>query len=453
MRKIFNSIICIGLTPDLPFSQQNKIRIFNAASLTILVICAFYTLFGLYQQRYLTVVFTVAEIIVLIVCFFIVHKRKYTFAFHYGLISGLLFLICYSLLFGEKSQTHIYLLFMPVAAIIFFDAKKVILFYFILCCILLAGSKLIFSLFEPVYPYNSIIDIIGWLNFIFASVLIFMGVKQFKLENVAFNNELNLQRIQLKEKNKDITDSFHYAQRIQKALMASNHLLNKNLPEYFVMYKPKDIVSGDFYWAEETKERFLIAVCDCTGHGVPGAFMSLLNITKLNETVREKSIVRPDLVFNQVCEGIIKALNPEGTPEEGRDGMDASFCSFDFKNLKMEYACANNPVWIIRDNNLIESKFDKMPLGMYAGPKTDFTLNTFDLQKGDCIYLFTDGYADQFGGPNGKKFKYAQLKQTILSIHKLPLKEQQHILQQIIESWKGKLDQVDDILVVGIRII
>ncbi|MFY9309436.1 MAG: hypothetical protein WAQ28_10360 [Bacteroidia bacterium] len=265
MRKIFNSIIHIGITTDLPFSQQNKIRIFNTAGISIAIICTFYSLFGLYQQRYLTVVFTLSEVLLLFVCFYIVHKRKYTFAFHYGLISGLFFLSGYSFLFGEKSQTHIYLLFMPVAAILFFDTKKVIVFYFILCALLLAGSKLIFSLFEPVYPYNSIIDIIGWMNFIFVSILIFMGVKQFKNENVAFTQELNLQRLQLKEKNKDITDSFHYAQRIQKALMASNHLLNKKLPSYFVMYMPKDIVSGDFYWAEESDGRFLLAICDCTG--------------------------------------------------------------------------------------------------------------------------------------------------------------------------------------------
>ena len=452
MRNILHSITHIGVTPDLPFNQQNKIRIFNVACLTVIIICTFFTFLGLYQQRYLGAIAPMSQVVLLIISFFIVHKRNYAFAFHSGLITGLIFLCIYAFLFGERSHTHIYLVFMPVGAIIFFDTKRTIVLYFIVCVLLLTCSKLIFSLFEPVYAYNSLIDIIGWTNYAFVSFLIFMGVKQFKLENTAFNQEINLQRLQLKEKNKDITDSFHYAQRIQKALMASNHLLNKKLPSYFVMYMPKDIVSGDFYWAEESDGRFLLAICDCTGHGVPGAFMSLLNITKLNETVREKKITRPDLVFNQVREDIIKALNPEGTQEEGRDGMDASFCSFDFDNLRLEYACANNPVWVLRNDTLIESRFDKMPVGMYGGPKTDFTLHSLDLQKGDTIYLFTDGYADQFGGPKGKKFKYAQLKETILSIHKSPLKEQQQILHKVIESWKGKLDQVDDILVVGIRI-
>ncbi|MES2141110.1 MAG: SpoIIE family protein phosphatase [Bacteroidota bacterium] len=485
MRKFINSIVHIGLSPELPFDQQNKIRIFNTASLFIAFVCIFYTLFGFAQQRYLTVIFTFSEFLFLLLGFFLIYKRKYSLGFHFGLITGIFFLIGYSLLFGEKSQTHIFLLFMPVAAIILFDSFTTILVYFVLSAVFLAGSKLMFALFEPYYAYNSIIDTIGWMNFIFTSTLIFLGVRQFKTENINFNREINFQRLELKEKNKDITDSIHYAQRIQNALMASTNLLNKNLPEYFLLYKPKDIVSGDFFWAEQTNSGFLLAACDCTGHGVPGAFMSLLNITKLNEIAREKKLHSPDLILNHLREDIIKVLNPEGT-EEGKDGMDAVVCSFNFNTLKLEFACANNPLWIIRkipsniqkgdaslsdgilyetelENNsdsiggfdrptLIEFKPDKMPVGMYSGEKTDFRLNSFDLQKGDNVYLFTDGYADQFGGPKGKKFKYAQLKDLLLSIHHLPMKEQQAILQQKMESWKGNLEQVDDILIIGVRV-
>lgn len=485
MRKLFNSIVHIGLSPELPFGQQNKIRIFNTASLFITFICIFYTLLGFAQQRYVTVIFTFSEFLLLIVGFFLIYKRKYNLGFHFGLITGILFLIGYSLLFGEKSQTHIFLLFMPVAAIILFDSFTIILVYFVLSAAFLAGAKMMFTLFEPYYAYNSIIDTIGWMNFVFTSTLIFLGVRQFKTENINFNREINFQRLELKEKNKDITDSIHYAQRIQNALMASTNLLNKNLPEYFVLYKPKDIVSGDFYWAEQTNSNFLLAACDCTGHGVPGAFMSLLNITKLNEIASEKKLLSPDLILNQLREDIIKVLNPEGT-EEGKDGMDAVLCSFDFDNLKLKFACANNPLWIVRksasckpqgdaslsngifyesvvENSytsletlekafLIEFKPDKMPVGMYSGKKTDFSLHSIDLQKGDNVYLFTDGYADQFGGTKGKKFKYAQLKELLLSIHHLPMKEQQTVLQQKLESWKGNLEQVDDILIIGVKV-
>jgi serine phosphatase RsbU (regulator of sigma subunit) len=461
MRKLITSIITIGLTENLPFAQQNKIRIFNSASSFLACICIFYMLFGIIQQRYLTIVFTSSEFCLILVGFLLMRKQKFNFAFHFGLISGLFFIVIYSFLFGERSQTHIYLLFMPIAGIILFDKPRIISTYFVLCALFLACSQVIFHLFEPVYPYNKIIDTIGWLNFVFTVTLIFLGVKQFKMENVAFNREINLQRLELKEKNKDITDSIHYAKRIQKALMASSHLLDKNLSSYFTLYLPKDIVSGDFYWAHKINSKFLVAVCDCTGHGVPGAFMSLLNITKLNQTVLEKNSIRPDVILNLVREDIIKVLNPEGTTEEGKDGMDAALCSFDFENLKLEYACANNPIWVIRKlavgenekvTELIELKADKMPVGMYSGAKLDFTLNTFDLQKDDCIYMFTDGYADQFGGPKGKKFKYAQLKEVLLSIYHLPMEQQQAILQQTIEAWKNNMEQVDDILIMGIKV-
>lgn len=472
MRKLINSITNIGLYPELPFNLQNKIRIYNVACLFISTICVFYSVLDILLHLYLGTILTATEFLLLLFGLFLVYKRKYNLAFHFMLINGTLFLFGFSLLFGEKIQSHIYLLFIPVAGIILFDNFKTILFYFFLAVAFLLLSKVMFDSFTAVYPDNPFIGIIGWLNLVFTAALIFLGVRQFKTENIAFTKEINLQRMELKEKNKDITDSIHYAQRIQKALMASNNLLNKNLAEYFVFYRPKDIISGDFYWAEETDSGFLLAACDCTGHGVPGAFMSLLNITKLNETVHEKKIMRPDLILNQVREDIIKVLNPEGTKEAGRDGMDAVCCRFDFVNLKLEFACSNNPLWIVRKMNnieltidndipqqlitnnyqLIEYKPDKMPVGMYTAEKSDFTLNSIELQKGDIVYLFTDGYADQFGGAKGKKFKYAQLKEVLLSVYHLSMREQELALNQKLESWKGNLEQVDDILIIGVRI-
>lgn len=452
MIKILNSIVKIGVSEDLPFNLQNKIRVFNGANIVLSLICLFYSAFGLYQQRYVTVFVTGSEFLLLVFGFYLIHSKKYNHAFHFGLLSGIVFILVYSFLFGEKSQTHIFLFFLPIAAIILFDKQKIIVSYFVLCALFLACAKLIFSLFKPYYDYNSIIDTIGWLNCIFLVLLIFLGVKQFKLENVNFIAQINKQRFELKEKNKDITDSIQYAKRIQKALMASDYLLNQHLHEYFVLYLPKDIVSGDFYWAEKSEGRFLLGVCDCTGHGVPGAFMSLLNISKLNETILGKNIVQPNLILNQVRDEIIKALNPLGTKEDGRDGMDAVVCSFDFKNLKLDYAAANNPLWVYRNGEIIEGKYDKMPVGMHNGKINDFELQSMDLHKGDCIYMFTDGYADQFGGEKGKKFKYAQLKETLSAIHQLPMAEQQQRLQSTFESWKGNLEQVDDVLLVGIRV-
>jgi serine phosphatase RsbU (regulator of sigma subunit) len=210
-------------------------------------------------------------------------------------------------------------------------------------------------------------------------------------------------------------------------------------------------VSGDFYWATEQHDRFYIATCDCTGHGVPGAFMSLLNISFLNENIIEKGISDPSLILDQQRRQIIKALNPVGN-ENSKDGMDCVLCSFDLSNNKLEFAAANNPLWLVRDEKIIEFNPDKMPVGKGEQNDKGFTLQSIDLQKGDMIYMFTDGFADQFGGPKGKKFMYRQLGKLILSVHKTPMNAQKQALSNELNSWKGSNEQVDDILVIGIRI-
>ena len=254
------------------------------------------------------------------------------------------------------------------------------------------------------------------------------------------------------EKNQEITDSIHSAKRIQHALLASDSLLKKHLPEYFVLYKPKDIVSGDFYWANVIDNKFVIITADCTGHGVPGAFMSLLNISYLNEAIIEKRIDSPEKILEHIRTQIINTLNPEGAVVESKDGMDAVLCIYDFKHLWLRFACANNPLWVVRNNDLIKFKPDKMPVGMHHGEKKPFSINTLGLRKGDIIYTFTDGYADQFGGPKGKKFKYKALKEVLISIQTKSMEEQKEILHSTFEKWKGNLEQVDDVLIIGVRV-
>ena len=267
---------------------------------------------------------------------------------------------------------------------------------------------------------------------------------------------INRQKRIIETQNSEILDSIHYAKRIQRALLASDSLLKRRLPEFFILYKPKDIVSGDFYWAGEVasgdEKLFLLCVADCTGHGVPGAFMSLLNISLLNETVLEKKITQPHLIFGNVRQSLLQAFSADEGKEEGRDGMDAVLCAFSEKNKRMEFACANNPVWLLRRGELLEFAPDKMPVGKHEGAQGPFTLQTVELQKEDILYLFTDGYADQFGGPKGKKFKYAQLKKVLLENAQRSLAEQKKALDETIEAWRGKLEQVDDILIVGIKI-
>jgi len=228
--------------------------------------------------------------------------------------------------------------------------------------------------------------------------------------------------------------------------------------KFFVLYKPKDIVSGDFYYAlshqhpDKKSEIFYICTADCTGHGVPGALMSMLGISYLNESIIEKNISEPGKILDNIRRGIIGSLNPEGTEEEAKDGMDCTLCAFDFENNKLYYAAANNSFYLIRNNELIASHADKMPVGKSPKEEHAFTTHTIDLKKGDVIYTLTDGYADQFGGDKGKKFKYKQLEDKFMAIKNKPMDEQKKILDSTFEEWKGNLEQVDDVLVIGIKI-
>lgn len=269
----------------------------------------------------------------------------------------------------------------------------------------------------------------------------------------------------IEEKHKEITDSINYAERIQRSFLASEELLTENLSKlesstegknYFVFFQPKDIVSGDFYWASKLmNNNFALVTADSTGHGVPGAIMSMLNISSLEKAI-EKELCEPADILNHTRKTIIDRLQKDGSKDGGKDGMDCSLICFDFFNRKFTYTSANNPIWIVRKTSekleLIELAPNKMPVGKHDKDQISFTQHEFNLQKGDLVYTLTDGMPDQFGGPKGKKFMYKQLKHFLISISQLPLNEQKDLLDDVLNKWKGNLEQVDDICIIGIRI-
>jgi serine phosphatase RsbU (regulator of sigma subunit) len=264
------------------------------------------------------------------------------------------------------------------------------------------------------------------------------------------NVELKKAYEEIEEKNKNILDSINYAKRIQQAILPSDAEIKKLLPQSFVLYMPKDVVSGDFYWIENKNDKILFAAVDCTGHGVPGAFMSMIGNTLLNEIVNEKKVVTPGEILSQLREGIIKSLKQTGGTGENQDGMDIALCTLHDHTL--EYAGANNPLWIFNKSGMTELKADKQPIGIYYGEPKPFTNHKVELQKGDCIYIFTDGYADQVGGEKSKKFMYKRLQETIAANFEKDMEEQKTLLVQTINEWRGNLEQVDDILLIGIKI-
>ncbi len=266
--------------------------------------------------------------------------------------------------------------------------------------------------------------------------------------------EISRQKDLLSLRNKNIEDSLNYAQRIQKAMLTTPKQFRTILSESFILHKPKDIVSGDFYWISEQEDKIFVAAADCTGHGVPGAFMSLISLELFRKIIKTEKVYNPAVILDSMNKNFEEIF---GNVEDIaiKDGMDLTLCVFDKSMKKLQFSGAFNPIYIVRDNNLIELKGDRFSIGAEIGdgfPEKVFTNHTFLLQPGDMIYMFSDGYADQFGGVDGKKYKYRRFRHLLLIIHQLNLEKQQVILDDNIEKWRGDSEQVDDILVIGIRV-
>ncbi len=254
----------------------------------------------------------------------------------------------------------------------------------------------------------------------------------------------------VEQKNKDITDSINYAKNIQEALLPTRNEIRKHFPESFMLYKPRDIVSGDFYWISHRENKTYYAVADCTGHGVPGAFMSMLGIAFMDEIMGLNKQMSSDEILNMLRQNVILSLRQMEKESESKDGMDITLVIVDWDKKEIEYSGANNPLYLVRNNYLIEYKADKMPIGVHI-KKDPFSIQRIPFSLGDSIYMFSDGYADQFGGPDGKKFKYKTLKELIVKISNKPMSEQGIILNTTIEEWKGEMPQLDDIIISGIH--
>lgn len=264
--------------------------------------------------------------------------------------------------------------------------------------------------------------------------------------------KIEKQKEEIEEQKKQLMDSIYYARRIQNAILPSFNLIDSHLKNYFILYLPKDIVSGDFYWVHETDGLFMIAAVDCTGHGVPGAFMSIVGFNQLNYVVTVKKATSASLILDELNKGVISTLNENTMDGSIKDGMDMSLCVFDLEQNKAEFAGANNPLYLIRNNVLERYKGDKFPIGAFEGNRPQlFQNHDINLMEGDCLYLFSDGYADQFGGPENKKFMYKRFEEFLMQIHNQPMTGQKELLKSKFIEWKGNNEQVDDILVIGIK--
>ncbi len=292
------------------------------------------------------------------------------------------------------------------------------------------------------------VSIISLLSLLIVAVLafyIYRGLKKNKQASKIIEDQKRI----VEGKNTEILDSISYAKRIQTAILPSNRMVKEHFKESFILYKPKDIVAGDFYWLEPISDSVLFAAADCTGHGVPGALVSVVCHNALNRSVREYGIAAPGKILDKTKELVIAEF--EKSEEEVLDGMDISLCSLNIKTKKLLWAGANNPLWIVRNGELIDVKPDKQPIGKFEQAK-NFTTHSIDVQENDCLYLFTDGFQDQFGGEAAKKFKASKFKALLLSISNHTMEKQRQLIDETFYQWKGDLEQVDDLCIIGVRI-
>jgi serine phosphatase RsbU (regulator of sigma subunit) len=297
-----------------------------------------------------------------------------------------------------------------------------------------------------------------WLSAIFLVIVTFLGglaYRSYRLKNKANiliskqKEKIEGQHEVLEEQHREITDSINYAKRIQDAILPPLKLVRGYMPDSFILYQPKDIIAGDFYWMEGINKLIIFAAADCTGHGVPGAMVSVVCHNAMNRAVREFKLVEPDEILNKTREIVLETF--EKSDEDVRDGMDIALCTINTESNKLSFAGANNGLYFIRNGEINQIKPDKQPIGKFDDAKP-FTKHEIQLEKGDVLYTFSDGYPDQFGGPKGKKFMYKPFRELLLSIHQKSMDDQHNILMDTFENWRGSMEQIDDVCIIGVRI-
>ncbi len=471
MTNIFNLITMLGVKTDMPIYQQKSIMLYNRLARFLVIVLLIVSLLFYFIKGYvilpiaflglfLVVVFSLvlnykgkvyqsAIVIAFIIPFLTLAISIMTKKYGEGLSYTVMILPRFGILISS-------LLAMSIIGIK--NITKSLVF-------LLPGLFAWF-LFDPLHRYfglkieempfelgNHLFLILGLTGvFLFVALLILFLQqinRQYDLLTVKQNEEIRMQRDYLEKQNREITESIRYAARIQKAILQQDKL-SENLDfKPLIYFKPRDIVSGDFYWFKKIENKFFVAAADCTGHGVPGAMLSMLGVSYLNEIILSKKNLKASEMLENLRIHFKESISKNSSSQ--KDGMDIAFCIIDMEKKTLEYAGAYNPLYLIRNNELLEYKATRNPIGAYMKEKK-FEDHCIYLKEHDFIYIFSDGYVDQFGGKKQEKFKTKRFKNLLLKIHKQKINEQHEILEQNLENWKNNLNQIDDILIIGISI-
>ncbi len=447
---LWNKISRLGLRENEGVQNFREVIFLNRMLALLPLIIIAYIPLEIYLNGYSAIYVVLLMLICFMVPFPLHYFRLFRTAKYYMFLIGNILIIGAGLIAGKHVHNNVTLIPLVLLGVILFKTKSERILSFVITTAFFVAQQFMFDYVTPSLLLSEDLIFIFSTIFLFISLLMcFMIGFYFIGINREFESIVIEQRESMAIKNKEITDSITYARRIQAAILPPDSLVKSLLPNTFILYKPKDIVAGDFYWIEKSGENVLVAAADCTGHGVPGAMVSVVCNNALGRSVREFGLTEPSRILDKSREIIIHEF--ERSEEEVTDGMDISLCALNMKSKMMQWSGANNPLIVIRQGEIIEVKPDKQPVGKYSGA-TPFTNHSIQLENGDMIYLFSDGYSDQFGGPNGKKLKYKAFKQLLLRNSSLPLSEQKNKLDLALAEWQGQLEQLDDICVIGIQI-
>lgn len=444
-----------GIYPGNSESLNRKIRISNlVGGITIMVLSGYLPLFFLSENLFdlcVNFIFLFSAI----ANYFLLKNRKYVFAFIYFTSVGYLFMIWGGVFYGLQSHMHYFLIIMFMITTVLIDNKKLLYAFMVLALVSFFAVEFIMKdrigLIGSKPELVAIQKITSYTNLFILFFVICVFIIFFKNDNLRYQQTVEEKSAIIEDKNKEMVDSINYAQRIQSGLLPSKSELTKLFPDSFLYFRPKDIVSGDFYWFHKSDDIIYVACGDCTGHGVPGALMSVLGINLLADIVESNKATHTDEILNQLRNGIIRSLNKENTTGEYKDGMDISIIKIDRKQLVCEYAGANNPIYRISEGELTEHKATKQPVGYSANPKP-FSKTSFHLKTNDYIILFTDGFADQFGGASNKKYMYKPFKEFLKQVIAAKNMDIEHALDDEFTTWRSNVEQIDDVCIVGIKI-
>ncbi|MNJ83607.1 Stage II sporulation protein E (SpoIIE) [compost metagenome] len=449
---MINRILDNGISVNNTDSLNRKIRVSNLIALLIAVVMIAYTPMYIYFEQPVGVIINSLFFLSALITFFLIHQKKYVTSFVFHVCCGFLYFIITTLVYGTKVNLHFFMLVLCMISIVVFNSQKVIRIFLALAIISFFSLVIWSHFYEPFLQIpkqtKALEILLGNVNLLLLFLICSLFLLFLKVQMIKSHNRIVEQKNLIEEKNRDLTDSIRYAQRIQNAMLPSKSSIETIFPGHFLFFKPKDIVSGDFYWVFENGDYQFIAVGDCTGHGVPGSLMSVLGINLLIEIVENKQILHPDLILNELRNGILLAFDKDGKSTEYKDGMDIAIARINRKTKTYSFAAANNTMYHFSVDGLQERKADRQPVG-FSHNLEPFTQQDFSYETGDTLVLFTDGFADQFGGPKNKKFRYKSFQELLLEYQNDKL---DNVLDKTFHSWKRDLEQVDDVCVFGIRL-